>query len=137
MAARLATVTDITIAKRPQTKVIIARGQVVKADNQRRCTCSWAGTKGGPHLFGVNPDVIFSLLGVLTTGPSHAQFHGVFSRFVVGVGGVVTVAAGIAISKIPFAVIVIAVAVVIKFYPQRGRSTPAVGVKAGFRLIII
>ena len=136
MATGLATITNTAIAKRPQTKVIIACGIVVKADGQRRCACSWAGAKGGPHLFGVNPDVIFPLFGVFTIRPSNTQFYGVFSRFAVGVAGVIAIAAGIAITKIPLAVVVVTVGVVIKFYPQRCRTTSVVGVKVGIGLVI-
>jgi hypothetical protein len=136
MATGLATITDTAIAKRPQAKVIIACGIIAKADGQRRCACSRAGAKGGPHWFGVNPDVIFPLFGVFTIRPSNTQFYGVFSRFAVGVAGVVAVAAGITITKIPLAVVVVTVGVVIKFYPEWCRTTPVVGVKVGIRLVI-
>lgn len=132
MVVRPAVVADRAIAKRPQAQVVIAGGTIGKTDRQGKFPTSGLGLEVGLYRL-VNGNIIFSLLGVFLPVFPNLQFDRIFSRILVGVAGVVTVTAGIAVAKVPFAVVIVAVGVVVELYPQRRNAVSAIGVKIGLR----
>ena len=52
-------------------------------------------------------------------------------------GALALMTAGVAVAKVPFAVVIITVGVVVELYPQGGDAAPIINVKIGFRRVII